>query len=501
MCAQASRALSYDLRLPDELQAAALKLLTFSVAQEQLVVDRMWPYLDEIGQINGKHIYKVLESQLPRPAGIPSRPWRCILEGAGRTLRGQADRKRIFDLLHPLVADEDLENGNQNLIPLAYQLRDELAGAGEKVGYLLNIIEQSANYYAKNERLPADYYELQTRPIDSLVAVSTLSSTLDVTLPVQASFLGLGVQPTVVVTAGGEFFGETPTVTVQDFETLYALDDALSAGFEALASFGDNLDVGDELGAKLPFFDTSLGEVADLGGLLSDTLLEPLNALLNSVDPRSADTLDGAITDALSNLGASSIQVTHNLVGDVLSFDVIFETERRAGVSLDFSSGDPEAGDQLGDLAAEMAELGLELDGEFTLDLILDVGFDMTFGVDLTELPGVGDAFFFTLNDHGEPTIQARLEGSGQLSGRLAILDITAELIQPNLTAGLTVALLDPNGDGRTTLNELQGATLEEARKNLAEAVQLVLETNRLLAEESLAGEEVIREPLALPTP
>ncbi|UCG12776.1 MAG: hypothetical protein JSU72_20285, partial [Deltaproteobacteria bacterium] len=229
--------------------------------------------------------------------------------------------------------------------------------------------------------------ELQTRPIDSLVAVSTVSSTLDVTLPVQASFLGLGVQPTVVVTAGGEFFGETPDVTVQDFETLYALDDALSAGFEALANFGDNLDMGDELGVKLPFFDTSLGEVADLGGLLSDTLLDPLNALLNSDDPRSADTLDGAITDALSNLGASGIQVTHNLVGDVLSFDVIFETERRAGVSLDFSSGDPEAGDQQGDLAAEMAELGLELNGEFTLDLVLDVGFDMTFGVDLTELP------------------------------------------------------------------------------------------------------------------
>ncbi|MCY3019962.1 MAG: type II toxin-antitoxin system HicB family antitoxin [Planctomycetota bacterium] len=44
-----------------------------------------------------------------------------------------------------------------------------------------------------------------------------------------------------------------------------------------------------------------------------------------------------------------------------------------------------------------------------------------------------------------------------------------------------------------------QGRTLKEARKNLAEAVQLVLEANRQLAEESLAGEEVIREPLALP--
>jgi len=46
-----------------------------------------------------------------------------------------------------------------------------------------------------------------------------------------------------------------------------------------------------------------------------------------------------------------------------------------------------------------------------------------------------------------------------------------------------------------------QGATLEEARENLAEAVQLVLEANRQLAEESLAGEDVIREPLALPVP
>jgi predicted RNase H-like HicB family nuclease len=43
-----------------------------------------------------------------------------------------------------------------------------------------------------------------------------------------------------------------------------------------------------------------------------------------------------------------------------------------------------------------------------------------------------------------------------------------------------------------------QGATLEEARANLAEAVAMVLEANRELAEEELRGQEVIREPLAL---
>ena len=43
-----------------------------------------------------------------------------------------------------------------------------------------------------------------------------------------------------------------------------------------------------------------------------------------------------------------------------------------------------------------------------------------------------------------------------------------------------------------------QGATLAEARANLAEAVTMVLKANRELAEDDLGGEEVIREPLAV---
>ena len=41
-----------------------------------------------------------------------------------------------------------------------------------------------------------------------------------------------------------------------------------------------------------------------------------------------------------------------------------------------------------------------------------------------------------------------------------------------------------------------QGNTLDEARENLTEAVELVLEANRTLAEESLQGKAVIREEL-----
>lgn len=43
-----------------------------------------------------------------------------------------------------------------------------------------------------------------------------------------------------------------------------------------------------------------------------------------------------------------------------------------------------------------------------------------------------------------------------------------------------------------------QGATLEEARANLQEAVALVLETNRSLAQEEASGPDVIREPLKI---
>ncbi|MET0399620.1 MAG: type II toxin-antitoxin system HicB family antitoxin [Longimicrobiaceae bacterium] len=43
-----------------------------------------------------------------------------------------------------------------------------------------------------------------------------------------------------------------------------------------------------------------------------------------------------------------------------------------------------------------------------------------------------------------------------------------------------------------------QGATLEEARENLQEAIALVLDANRTLSEEALEGQDVIREPIRI---
>ena len=45
-----------------------------------------------------------------------------------------------------------------------------------------------------------------------------------------------------------------------------------------------------------------------------------------------------------------------------------------------------------------------------------------------------------------------------------------------------------------------QGASLEEVRENLKEAIEMTLEANRFLSRESLAGtQNIIRESLTIP--
>ena len=45
-----------------------------------------------------------------------------------------------------------------------------------------------------------------------------------------------------------------------------------------------------------------------------------------------------------------------------------------------------------------------------------------------------------------------------------------------------------------------QGRTLDEARENLREAVQLIIEANRELARREAEGRTVVREELTVPT-
>lgn len=68
-------------------------------------------------------------------------------------------------------------------------------------------------------------------------------------------------------------------------------------------------------------------------------------------------------------------------------------------------------------------------------------------------------------------------------------LDLTA--VFQEMPEGGYVAFVEELSGANT-----QGETLAEARENLREAATLVIETNRALAEQGLAGAKVVRESL-----
>src|SRR6266581_1537226 len=97
--------LSYDVRLPDWVQADALRLLDASRAVVNALLARLWSRLDEFwGERSGpawKQVVAMTES--PDPHG--DRQFRCESETAGRILRAQADRKQVFELIQPILSD------------------------------------------------------------------------------------------------------------------------------------------------------------------------------------------------------------------------------------------------------------------------------------------------------------------------------------------------------------------------------------------------------------
>jgi predicted RNase H-like HicB family nuclease len=87
------------------------------------------------------------------------------------------------------------------------------------------------------------------------------------------------------------------------------------------------------------------------------------------------------------------------------------------------------------------------------------------------------------------PMIDTFLEPTDNPQRRLSMILTAVYLEVPEGYIGFVEELPGAN---------TQGNTLDEARENLQEAVKLVMETNRELAEESLHGQRVIRERFAL---
>src|SRR5258708_37130712 len=95
--------LLFPIRLPDAMQAEALRLLDASrIAINQIITD-LWPQLDLFAADRSGLAWKQVETHLLKRSGHGNRQERCEMEQAGRILRAQASRKQVFHNILRLV--------------------------------------------------------------------------------------------------------------------------------------------------------------------------------------------------------------------------------------------------------------------------------------------------------------------------------------------------------------------------------------------------------------
>ena len=151
---RATQSLSYPIRLPDGVQPDALRLLDVSREVINATVVALWPQLDEFGMRETKYAYKHITTMIDSSDPHGDRQWRCEAEQAGRILRGQAERKKQFGLILPLLEQGMIEpkgekkpaGKNRKTIKQALaDLREEISDGGNAVE-LQSLIEQACNF-------------------------------------------------------------------------------------------------------------------------------------------------------------------------------------------------------------------------------------------------------------------------------------------------------------------------------------------------------------------
>ena len=97
--------LSYDMKLPDEAQANALRLLDASSAVVNALLDCLWPRLDVFRGERSGPAWKQVGAMTGSPDPHGDRQFRCGSETAGRILRAQAERKQVLLLIQPILTE------------------------------------------------------------------------------------------------------------------------------------------------------------------------------------------------------------------------------------------------------------------------------------------------------------------------------------------------------------------------------------------------------------
>jgi putative transposase len=166
--------LTYDVRLPDEAQADALRLLEASRSVVNQALTLLWPYLDEFGSERAGPAWKQVGKYTGSPDFHGDRQWRCESEVVGRLLRQQAERKKAFELAASILSDGFIRQStdkrpagkNRPAIKEAVtRLQKSLEDDDTSFVALQNVIEQACNFFFQQDRFPTSYEELQAVPL------------------------------------------------------------------------------------------------------------------------------------------------------------------------------------------------------------------------------------------------------------------------------------------------------------------------------------------------
>src|SRR5713226_4249198 len=172
--------LSFPIRLPDALQAEALRLLDAShLAINEILVD-LWPQLDQFAGDRSGPAWKQVERHLLSRSGHGSRQERCEMEQAGRILRAQASRKQVFETVLPLLSEglikpaegkrparKDHRLINEQVRTWRAQIQDAGEDA-EAFMAMTNLLEQACNHNLQTGEFPTTYEALQPPPVLSI---------------------------------------------------------------------------------------------------------------------------------------------------------------------------------------------------------------------------------------------------------------------------------------------------------------------------------------------
>ena len=171
-----TQTLSFPIRLPDAMQAEALRLLDASrFAINEIIVD-LWPQLDQFAGDRSGPAWKHIEAYVLKRSGHGSRQERCEMEQAGRILRAQASRKQVFQSILPLLSEGLIRPAEEKrpvrkdyraIKEQVHALRADLEDPDSFMA-MTNLVEQACNRYLQTDRFPTTYEDLQPVPVLSV---------------------------------------------------------------------------------------------------------------------------------------------------------------------------------------------------------------------------------------------------------------------------------------------------------------------------------------------